>query len=180
MPYLFRAAEPRDLDAVTDIYNAAVLEGGSTADLTARTPQQRRAWLESHHPPYGVFVVERDGNDETGNGGRGTTSDADRVVAFGALSVYYDRAGYDGVVDLAYYVAPEARGGGAGRFLLERLLDEARRRGMRQAIGIVFADNAASGALLESHGFTRFGLLPQAATDAVGRMHDMAYWRLAL
>ncbi|MBT1172948.1 N-acetyltransferase [Bifidobacterium sp. MA2] len=167
--YCFRpadASDPADLRAITDIYNAAVVEGGSTADLTPRTADQRRAWVESHRPPYGVFVVE---DDESGE-----------VVAFGALSVFYDRAGYDGVTDLAYYIAPAWRRRGVGAFLLDHLLTEARGRGMRKAIGVIFADNAGSIALMRRFGFTRFGTLPAAARDATGVMLDMSYWYLDL
>ncbi|MFC5222508.1 GNAT family N-acetyltransferase [Bifidobacterium leontopitheci] len=163
--YVFRAARESDVQAIADIYNAAVAEGGSTADLRPRTLEQRREWVESHEPPYGVFVVEAP------DGG---------VVAFGALSVFYDRAGYDGVTDLAYYIAPEWRRRGVGTFLLDNLLAEARERGMRKAIGIIFADNAGSIALMHRFGFIRFGLLPVAATDAVGTMHGMSYWYLDL
>ncbi|KFJ00962.1 GNAT family N-acetyltransferase [Bifidobacterium stellenboschense] len=194
MSYLFRAAAASDLKAITDIYNASVVEGGATADLEPRTLDQRRAWVESHKPPYGVFVVEvtDDGDDafhgdeevarerrETVQEDRDDTA-AGEVVAFGALSVFYDRAGYDGVTDLAYYIAPQWRHRGVGTFLLDRLLDKARSRRMRKAIGIIFADNAGSIALMRRFGFTRFGLLPAAATDATGVMHDMSYWYLDL
>lgn len=62
-------------------------------------------------------------------------------IGFSALSVFYDRAGYDGVTDLAYYIAPEWQGRGAGTFTLAKLLDECRNRHMRKACGIIFADN---------------------------------------
>lgn len=83
MPYTFRPAVESDIQAITDIYNASVMAGGATADLTPRTLDQRRAWVESHTPPYGVFVVE---------------SEDGSIIGFGALSVFYDRAGYDGVI----------------------------------------------------------------------------------
>ena len=73
-----------------------------------------------------------------------------------------------------------ARQGGVGTFLLSHLLDEAKGRGMRKAIGVIFADNAGSIALMRRFGFTRFGELPTAATDARGVMHDMSYWYLDL
>ena len=77
MPYTFRPAVESDIQAITDIYNASVMAGGATADLTPRTLDQRRAWVESHTPPYGVFVVE---------------SEDGSIIGFGALSVFYDRA----------------------------------------------------------------------------------------
>ena len=117
MPYTFRPAVESDVQAIADIYNAAVMAGGATADLTPRTFDQRRAWVESHTPPYGVFVVE---------------SEDGSIIGFGALSVFYDRAGYDGVTDLAYYIDPAWQGRGVGTFMLDRLLTEALARHMRR------------------------------------------------
>lgn len=198
MPYtfVFRPAVESDLQAITDIYNASVIAGGSTADLASRTLDQRRAWVESHRPPYGVFVVEMTAVEVTaskdGAGARNDTESEDAadsedgtgagtgIVGFGALSVFYDRAGYDGVTDLAYYIHPDWQGRGVGTFLLGHLLDEARARHMRKACGIIFADNAGSIALMNHFGFTRFGLMPAAATDSTGVMRDMSYWYLDL
>ena len=167
--YSYRLAEQSDIQAITDIYNAAVVRGGSSADTTPRTYEQRRAWVESHHDPYAVFVIEA----PTDGGGR-------QVVGFSALSVFYDRAGYDGVNDLAYYIDPAWQGRGAGTFAVSKLLEECRRRGMRKACGIIFADNAGSIALMRRFGFSRFGLMPSAATDSTGTMRDMSYWYLDL
>ncbi|TCE14659.1 Phosphinothricin N-acetyltransferase [Bifidobacterium longum subsp. longum] len=128
MPYTFRPAVESDVQAIADIYNASVMAGGATADLTPRTFDQRRAWVESHTPPYGVFVVE---------------SEDGSIIGFGALSVFYDRAGYDGVTDLAYYIDPAWQGRGVGTFMLDRLLTEALARHMRKACGIIFADTPA-------------------------------------
>ncbi len=145
MPYTFRPAVESDVQAIADIYNASVMAGGATADLTPRTFDQRRAWVESHTPPYGVFVVE---------------SEDGSIIGFGALSVFYDRAGYDGVTDLAYYIDPAWQGRGVGTFMLDRLLTEALARHMRKACGIIFADNAGSIALMHRFGFTQFDSCP--------------------
>ena len=97
--YSYRIATQDDIQAITDIYNAAVIRGGSSADITPRTYEQRKAWVESHHDPYAVFVTETVDDD----GER-------RIIGFSALSVFYDRAGYDGVTDLAYYIDPQWQG----------------------------------------------------------------------
>ena len=161
--YSFRIATQDDIQAITDIYNAAVIRCGS----------QRKAWVESHHDPYAVFVTTVPATDAATKGG-------ERIIGFSALSVFYDRAGYDGVTDLAYYIAPEWQGRGAGTFTLAKLLDECRNRHMRKACGIIFADNRGSIALMKHFGFTQFGLMPQAATDSTGTMRDMSYWHLDL
>ena len=192
-----------DIQAITDIYNASVIAGGATADLTPRTLAQRRAWVESHKPPYAVFVVEVDAPADAsrasispnrsaasamsaldrsvpGKAPKTGGEENRRVIAFGAISVFYDRAGYDGVSDLAYYIDPAWQGQGVGTRLLGRLLDECRKRRMRKACGIIFADNAGSIALMRKFGFTRFGYMPAAATDSTGTMRDMSYWYLDL
>ncbi len=101
-------------------------------------------------------------------------------VGFGAISVFYDRPGYDGVCDLAYYVTARWQRRGVGRFALRTLLNECRARAMRKACAIIFSDNTASNALVESFGFEPFGEMPEAAYDSRGVLHDMSYWCLDL
>jgi L-amino acid N-acyltransferase YncA len=159
-----RDAREDDLHAITGIYNEAVIAGGSSADLTPRTLEQRRSWIESHSPRdlYPVLVAE----DESGN-----------VVAFGSLSRFHSRAGYDGVVELSYYVASSKRHQGYATALVDRLVEVARVRGHRIAVALIFTTNTASIALARAHGFHRFGLLPHAARTAVtADFLDMSYW----
>ena len=77
MPYTFRPAVESDVQAIADIYNASVMAGGATADLTPRTFDQRRAWVESHTPPYGVFVVESEDGSIIGAGADGALTHFD-------------------------------------------------------------------------------------------------------
>ncbi|KFI76947.1 GNAT family N-acetyltransferase [Bifidobacterium mongoliense] len=161
-----RPAREEDLPAITAIYNQAVIAGGATADLTPRTLDQRRAWVESHAPRtrYPVVVME-DGAGE--------------VVAFGSLSRYHEREGYDGVDELSYYVDERHRQAGYGSRMVDWLLSAARERGVRMAVTLIFAENAGSTALMHRFGFHRFGLLPRACSDG-SRLLDMAYWYLDL
>ena len=119
--------------------------------------------------PYAVFVFETIAGD----------GEAEEV-GFGAISVFYDRPGYDGVCDLAYYVTARWQRRGVGRFALRTLLNECRARAMRKACAIIFSDNTASNALVESFGFEPFGEMPEAAYDSRGVLHDMSYWCLDL
>ena len=74
--FIIRGATDADLQAITDIYNEAVLERMSSADIEPRTLAQRKAWVDSHEPRslYPVVVVENPPTAE--------------VVAFGSLSRY--------------------------------------------------------------------------------------------
>lgn len=163
--YSYRRAGDDDVDIITDVYNEAVIEGGSTTDLTPVGYGERKAWLDRHRDPYAVFVI---GAEDAGG--------VRRDIGFASISVFYDRPGYDGVCSLAYYIARDARGRGAGAFTMRTLLDEAAARGMRRVCTTIFADNAASTGLCERFGFTRYGLMPAAAYDSRGILHAMSYW----
>lgn len=157
-----RDAREDDLQAITDIYNEAVLAGGSTADLSPRTLDQRREWVSSHSPrsDYPVVVLE-DGN--------GT------VVGFGSLSRFHQRQAYEGVVELSYYVGAHARRHGYGTLLVQWLVSRARVLGYRTATAIIFTGNSGSLALASRAGFRRYGMLPNACYDGK-RFLDVSYW----
>lgn len=164
--YVIRPAVDADLQAITDIYNEAVVRGGASADLEPVSLERRRAWVASHEPRdrYPVVVIETAGEQEA------------EVAGFGSLSRFHERAGYDGVCELSYYIAEAHHGQGLGTTMVTWLLDAAAERGFRHAATIIYADNAGSNALMRRFGFTRFGLLPGAVTSGDGRLHDMGYW----
>ncbi|MCH9275492.1 GNAT family N-acetyltransferase [Bifidobacterium amazonense] len=167
--HVIRPAEDRDLTAITDIYNEAVIRGGASADLEPVSLDARRAWVDSHEPRAKYPVVVIDVIDETT--GERTTA------GFGSLSKFHTRAGYDGVTELSYYIAGRYHGRGLGTAMVRWLLDAAVERGFRHAAAIIYADNAGSVALMRKFGFTRFGLLPAAVTTAGSdEPHDMSYW----
>lgn len=157
-----REASDEDLAAITAIYNQAVSSGGASADITVQSLKEREEWLHAHAPRtrYPVVVVQQ----------------ADEVVAFASLSRFHPRAGYDADVELSYYVETGHRGAGLGTALLRWGLQSAHDGGYAMLITVIFADNLASMALMSRFDFTRYGLLPRAAVDAVGACHDVAYW----
>lgn len=157
-----RDACEKDLPAITDIYNQAVLAGGSTADLVERTLEQRRVWVASHNPRnrYPVVVVD----DAQG-----------QTIGFGSLSRFHPREAYDGVVELSYYVDTNARGQRVGTALVSWLLEAASSRAYRMATALIFANNTGSISLMNHFGFTRFGTLPHACFDGENYL-DMSYW----
>lgn len=157
-----RDANDDDIQAITDIYNEAVVTFTSTADLKPQTLEQRRAWVESHEPreEYPVVVI----TNEDGN-----------VVGFGSLSRYNYREGYDGVLELSYYIAGTVRRQGYGSAMVEWLVAQARQLGAHMAVALIFAINDGSNALMRKYDFTRFGMLPQASWDGNGYL-DVNYW----
>ena len=79
------------------------------------------------------------------------------------------------------YVAPEARGKGYGRALVQALLARARALGGVEKVALaVVTTNAAARALYLSLGFTVYGLRPQALKLPDGRALDEEYMILSL
>ena len=116
MSYTIRAAVDADVPAIADIYNEAVIRGGASADLEPVSLESRRAWVDSHQPraKYPVVVIK---------GPEGA------VVGFGSLSKFHQRAGYDGIAELSYYIAGDHQRQGLGTMMVRWLIDAAAERG---------------------------------------------------
>jgi len=85
------------------------------------------------------------------------------VLGWAALAPVSERACYRGVAENSVYVAPEARGRGVGRALLEELCGRAAAGGVWTIQAHTFADNAASRALHEACGFRLVGIRERLA-----------------
>jgi L-amino acid N-acyltransferase YncA len=151
-PTLLRDAVAADLPAISDIYNYYVLHSTCTYQLEPETLADRQSWFDLHSPDrYPVVVVEI----------------LRQVVAWGSLSKFHARAGYDGTVEASVYIAHSFHRRGLGRLILAHLIERARRIGYHVLIGGASADQMASIALQELLGFTRVGHLSE-----VGRKFD--------
>ena len=135
----FRPAAAADLPAVVAAYNAGIAERVATFETEPRTVADVGGWLTDGQP---FIVAERGGE----------------VVGFARAGVYTDRCCYSGVGEHAVYVAPQARGLGLGRALLNELASECERRGFYKLTSRVFTDNAASLAAHRAAGFEEVGV----------------------
>jgi L-amino acid N-acyltransferase YncA len=84
------------------------------------------------------------------------------VVGYAYGGPWKERAAYRHTVENAIYLAPEARGRGVGRLLLDALLAACARAGVRQVIAVI-ADSGdpASARLHARSGFRMVGRLEQ-------------------
>ena len=80
------------------------------------------------------------------------------MIAFASTSTYRPRECYAGVAEFSVYVAPAARGQGAGRLALQALLSAAEQAGFWKLVSRVFLENPASRALLRGLGFREVGV----------------------
>jgi phosphinothricin acetyltransferase len=146
-----RLAVPNDAAAIAEIYNEGILDRVATFETRLRTEADILGWFGDRYP---VVVVE----------------DAGRVIAFASTSLYRPRECYAGIAEFSVYVAREARGRGAGRLAMERLIAEAEQAGFWKLVSRVLDENTASRSLLKRVGFREVGIYERhAQLDGVWR-----------
>jgi phosphinothricin acetyltransferase len=133
-----RLAVPEDSPAIAKIYNQGIEDRVATFETELRAAADIQSWFTKQ---YTVVVVE----------------DGDDMVAFAATFPYRTRDCYAGVREFSVYVDRSARGKGAGRVAMERLIEESRKRGDWKLLSRVFPENTASLKLLRNLGFREVG-----------------------
>lgn len=147
-----RLATTEDATAIATIYNQGIEDRIATFETRLRTPQEIEQWFDGVHP---IVVLETDKRE---------------VIAFASTSVYRSRPCYAGIAEFSVYVERMWRGRGAGRLVLERLLQEAQQAGFWKLVSRVFVENVASRALLRRFGFREVGVYEKhAQLDGVWR-----------
>jgi phosphinothricin acetyltransferase len=150
-PLRVRLARPADAEAIRAIYNAEVLGGTNTFDITPRGPVEHARWMARHEGAHPLVVAEVGGGE---------------VAGFGALSPFRSRPAYATTVEDSVYVAPVHQGAGIGRAILGELLALAQSHGFHTVIARVVGANEASIALHRGCGFFVVG-----TEREVGRKH---------
>lgn len=134
-----RPARPADAPAVAAIHDAAVRAGGATFRTKPRPLGEVKALIREDRP----FLVATRG---------------DEVIGWAAAGLYEPgNPFYDGVAEVAVYVAETARGVGAGRLLLAALAETAEAVGIFKLVAKVFTTNTESLRLFERVGYSTVG-----------------------
>ncbi len=162
---VIRAVNASDVPAITAIYRPAVLTGTASFELMPPDEAEMKRRMEavlSSGLPY--LVAEAGG----------------AVVGYGYLGAYRPRPAYAWSVENSIYVAPAAQRAGAGRALLNALIDIATSRGFRQMIAVI-GDSGQRGSigLHRAAGFTFCGTV-HAVGFKQGRWLDQVLMQRAL
>ena len=144
--FIVRASAERDLAAITAIYAHHVLHGLASFEVEppdAAEMARRRADVLARGLPY--LVAEQDG----------------RVAGYAYAAPYRSRPAYRYTLENSIYIDPGVLGRGAGRVLLDALVQACARAGYRQLLAVIGdSANSASIGLHAACGFKQVGLLP--------------------
>lgn len=151
-----RRAELPDLEAITDIYNEAILTTTATFDTESKTAAERVGWFHSHDDRHPILVAILDG----------------QVVGWASLSRWSERPAYDDTAETSFYVHSAFRGRGVGRALKAATIDEAIRLRFHTLIARVAQGSEASLHLNNSFGFVHVGTLREVGRK-FGRLLDV-------
>ena len=158
-----RTARAGDLPQLLAIYNDEVEHGTATLDLTPRTPEERRVWLEAHNKGNHPLIVAEDGDGH--------------IMGYASLSPYREKEAYRTTVELSVYVARADRRKGVASAMMEALLDMARRDpDTHLVVSVITSGNAASQALHRRFGFTWSGTVPEAGMKFGAWQGIETYW----
>jgi L-amino acid N-acyltransferase YncA len=160
---IIRRANVSDLDAISDIYNEAILTTTATFDIEPKSREDRLQWFADHDDRHPILVAELDG----------------QVVGWSCLSRWSQRAAYDDTAETSFYVQEGHRGKGVGRKLKQAIIVEARRLGFHTLIAGVAEGSDASLHLNKSFGFKVVGTFKEVG-HKFGKRLGVTYLQLLL
>jgi len=162
-----RDATPADLDRITEIYADAVRTGTASYELTPPDRAEMRERFDDLKAGGFPYLVA---TDEEGT-----------VLGYAYAGAFRTRPAYRFTVEDSVYVAPEAKGRGIGRLLMERLIEAVRMLGFRQIVAVI-GDGRADSASVKLHeklGFVHSGRLVGSGYKH-GRWLDTVFMQLEL
>jgi phosphinothricin acetyltransferase len=160
-----RDAGPADVEAITAIYNDAVLNTTAIWNEVTVDAANRSAWMADRRKAgYPVLVaLDADG----------------QVVGYASFGDWRAFDGYRHTVEHSVYVRHDRKGKGIGRALMEVLIDRARSIGKHVMVAAIEANNTSSIKLHERLGFEHVGHLKEVGMK-FGVWLDLAFLQLTL
>lgn len=165
MSPIIRRAESRDLPAITAIYAKAVAYGTASFELTVPDLTEMTArYRVITDAGYPYLAAELDG----------------ALIGYAYAGAFRARPAYRWSVENSIYLDERARGRGAGKQLLNALIEECTLLGFRQMLAVIGdSDNKASIGLHRACGFRMVGTFQDAGWKH-GRWLDVVLMQLAL
>ncbi len=156
MSITIRPATLADLDAITEIYNEAIINTVATFDTVPKTAAQQDQWFAGHDAKHPILVALREG----------------KVVGWASMSRYSDRAAYDGTAEISLYVAAASRGQGIGKRLMEAIVIAGQKAGLHCVLSRIAGGNEVSIHLHKQMGFETIGIMREVG-HKFGKLLDV-------
>jgi L-amino acid N-acyltransferase YncA len=102
------------------------------------------------------------------------TMDNERIIGFAFLHPYRPISTFFETAEITYFILPEYTGCGIGSKVLERLLADARKRGIKKIMASICSLNQQSIQFHEKHKFTECGRFPGIGKK-FGEYFDVVY-----
>ena len=151
-----RKALIKDLKAITEIYNDAVLKTDATFDNSPKTIKEQRTWFDEHGQHNPVLVAEIDG----------------KVRGWASLSKWSSRCAYAATAEVSIYIAEEYRNKGLGKLLMQAILDAGKKAGLHTVLSRITGGNQTSVHLHKLFGFEHIGVMREVGSK-FGRLLDV-------
>jgi L-amino acid N-acyltransferase YncA len=164
MDLIIRNAAPKDLPAILEIINHAILTTTAIYDYDARTLEEQTTWFEKMIVDgMPVIVAEHD----------------KQVIGYGSYNIFRPKVGYRFSVEHSIYLNDRSRGIGVGGKLLGSLIQRARESGLHSMIGAIDAANRGSIEFHKKYGFIEKGYLREVGYK-FDQWLDVVYMQLIL
>jgi L-amino acid N-acyltransferase YncA len=151
MSLTIRLASIKDLKAITDIYNEAILTTDATFDTEPKTVAEQKVWFKEHGKRNPIMIAVMD----------------NIICGWASLSKWSTRCAYADTAEISVYVKQEYHNRGIGKRLMKKVLDEGEKVGLHTIISRITDGNTISIRLHEELGFKHIGIMKE-----VGRKFD--------
>jgi phosphinothricin acetyltransferase len=164
MEIQIRSYQTEDTQAILDIINHIILHSTALYDYNIRSYEQQQNILEEKiNKNFPVIVAELNG----------------QVIGFGMYSEFRFREANKFTVEHSLYVNQDFHGKGIGKFLLQELIDLARKQKLHTMIAVIDAENQSSIEFHEKFGFKTVGIIKESAYK-FDRWLDSVFMQLLL
>ena len=160
-----RLAEYKDLEALVEIYNQAILRQHCTADMDVFSVEERICWFEGHASlEYPIYVYQVD----------------DKVVGYLYFTGYRPgRRAMKYTAEISYYIHNDYQRLGIGTKLMAFAIEKSKELNFKNLIAILLDLNLPSIKLLGKFKFKEWGCLPKVA-DFDGEICSHLYYGLKI
>ena len=157
---IFKEVKERDLPYVKEIYDWYIANSTATFHTEPISLDQIKEFVYMNHPLYQSFLIYYD----------------KEFSGYCLLTNYKKRQAYDRTAEITIYLKPEYCGKGIGKTALYYLENVARKKGLKNLIGIISGENIQSIILFENAGYTRCAHFKNVG-EKFGRVLDVVAYQ---